>query len=108
MLKLCDFGWSVQQDGRLRQTFCGTPLYVSPEILKGEMYDEKIDIWSIGIMFYEMLVGRIPFRINREEDLTKIVSYLVIPDKGRDKVPGACGAERPGERLPDRYSAEGP
>ncbi|MCB0370483.1 MAG: protein kinase [Bdellovibrionales bacterium] len=56
-MKLCDFGWSVHQDNKLRTTFCGTPLYVCPEILKGREYDEKIDIWSIGIMMYEMVVG---------------------------------------------------
>ena len=47
----------MYQDNKLRTTFCGTPLYVSPEILKGKEYDEKIDIWSIGIMMYEMVVG---------------------------------------------------
>jgi aurora kinase len=38
-------------------------LYVSPEILKGQLYDEKIDVWAIGILTYELLVGDIPFEI---------------------------------------------
>lgn len=38
-------------------------MYVSPEILKGQLYDEKIDVWAIGILTYELLVGDIPFEI---------------------------------------------
>ena len=52
VVKVCDFGWSVHLDNKMRTTFCGTPLYVCPEILKGNEYDEKIDIWSLGIMMY--------------------------------------------------------
>jgi len=60
-VKLCDFGWAVCRGTELRSTFCGTPLYVSPEILKGQLYDEKIDLWAIGILTYELLFGTIPF-----------------------------------------------
>lgn len=75
----------------MRTTFCGTPLYVCPQILKGHEYDEKIDIWSIGIMMYEMLVGENPFRITKEEELVKIVkdeikipSYLQLSPQTSD------------------------
>ena len=72
-MKLCDFGWAVYCQDNLRSTFCGTPLYVSPEVLRGEEYDQKIDVWAIGILTYELLVGRIPFQISSEADLAKIV-----------------------------------
>ena len=35
MAKICDFGWAIHAGAGLRQTFCGTPLYVSPELLLG-------------------------------------------------------------------------
>lgn len=73
ILKIGDFGWAVHVANGLRQTFCGTPLYVSPEVLKGDFYDSKIDIWAIGVLTYELLVGKVPFRIDCERDLGKIV-----------------------------------
>lgn len=53
-MKLCDFGWAVNKIKKeeLRSTFCGTPLYLSPELLKGQRYDEKVDLWAIGILAY--------------------------------------------------------
>lgn len=39
MAKICDFGWSTEFKGSMRETFCGSPLYISPELLRGELYD---------------------------------------------------------------------
>lgn len=78
MAKICDFGWSTQIKDSMRETFCGTPLYVSPELLKGNCYDEKIDLWSVGILGYEMLTGKIPFDIKTEKDLSQIVTAKVV------------------------------
>lgn len=58
----------------MRQTFCGTPLYVSPELLKRKNYNNKIDVWSIGVLTYELLFGRVPFEIVSEKDFVKIVN----------------------------------
>ena len=52
MFKICDFGWAAYAGGDRRTTFCGTPLYVSPEVLKGNEYDTKTDIWGLGILAY--------------------------------------------------------
>lgn len=60
MIKICDFGWSAVANSA-RRTLCGTPLYLSPEILLHKHYDDKVDIWSIGIIAYEILVGKVPF-----------------------------------------------
>jgi aurora kinase len=78
LVKICDFGWAVCQKNNLRTTFCGTPLYVSPEVLKGNNYDEKVDLWAIGIMAWEMKYGEIPFEISCQQELLKIVIYNLI------------------------------
>lgn len=40
-----------------RQTFCGTLDYVPPEIVTGEFYDEKADVWCLGVLCYELCTG---------------------------------------------------
>ena len=56
--KICDFGFSKKLNNRRlkNQTFVGTPLYMSVEILKSEYYTSKCDIWALGIIFYEVPV----------------------------------------------------
>ena len=44
-----------------RQTFCGTVDYVPPEIVEGSQYDERVDIWALGILLYELAAGKAPF-----------------------------------------------
>ena len=58
VLKLGDFGFAKQMgQNRMVHTCVGTPLYMSLEILKGEDYTSKCDIWALGLIFYEMLHG---------------------------------------------------
>lgn len=51
---------------------------MSPEVLEGVKYGGEVDLWGVGVMAYEMLVGRVPFRIDCERDLHKIVRNKVM------------------------------
>lgn len=74
-IKICDFGWSVYNPSKeLRSTFCGTPLYLAPELINSDSYNESVDIWALGVLTYELLTNEIPFKIRSIKDLKKVVS----------------------------------
>lgn len=64
-IKISDFGWSVHAPNNRRQTMCGTLDYLPPEMLNNKpqdnFYSEKVDLWSLGVLTYEFLVGEAPF-----------------------------------------------
>jgi len=60
-LKIADFGWSVHAPSSRRGTMCGTLDYLPPEMIHGEFHDKNVDLWSLGILCYEFLVGKPPF-----------------------------------------------
>lgn len=61
-VKMCDFGWScVLEDNQVRESLCGTYEYMPPEILNEGTHTSKVDIWCLGILFFEMLHGYSPF-----------------------------------------------
>jgi hypothetical protein len=63
-VKLCDFGWTVElKEQDTRDTFCGTYEYMAPEIVKHIPYDESIDVWSLGVLLYELIHSYSPFRV---------------------------------------------
>jgi len=65
-LKLCDFGQSTLMDSewsyRKRGEFTGTIEYMAPEIVKGEKYDEKVDIFSFAIVLWEIFTLTTPWK----------------------------------------------
>tara|TARA_Y100000741_G_scaffold341104_1_gene303137 strand:+ start:53 stop:1144 length:1092 start_codon:yes stop_codon:yes gene_type:complete len=69
-IKLCDFGFAREfKDTLLTETICGSPLYMAPEILNNHKYNIKSDIWSLGIIMYEMFMKDHPYKANNIPDL---------------------------------------
>ena len=61
--KLTDFGWSNYMQGEYkRTTVCGTPIYLAPEMINNTGHDEKVDIWCIGVLLFELMTGIQPWQ----------------------------------------------
>lgn len=72
VLKLADFGFArYLQSSSMAETLCGSPLYMAPEILRYEKYDASADLWSVGTVLFEMLVGKPPFRAHNHVELLR-------------------------------------
>lgn len=62
--KLADFGFATVADVKGRKKMkdiCGTPLYMAPQLLTNKAYTSKSDVWSLGLMLYEMIYGFPPW-----------------------------------------------
>jgi serine/threonine protein kinase len=62
-LKLADFGFArkvTEEEGELIKTICGSPLYMAPELLNDQHYHIKADLWSFGVIMYQLLFGHHP------------------------------------------------
>ena len=78
--KLTDFGWSNYMPGDYskRTTVCGTPIYLAPEIINNRGHDEKVDIWCIGVLMFELMTGFSPFQGNDIKTLKYNISRFKI------------------------------
>ena len=78
-LKLTDFGGSnYLEGGNVRYTTCGTQIYHSPEMLLKKGYDTRVDIWAIGILIFELMVGRPPFKSDGQHSMEDNIVHLRI------------------------------
>jgi len=78
-VKIADFGYAAQltEQKSKRQTIVGTPYWMAPELIKAENYDQKVDIWSLGIVVIEMGDGEPPYM-----DLPPLRALFFISTKG--------------------------
>lgn len=63
-IKIGDFGLAtkIEYKGQRRRTVCGTPNYIAPEIIDGKNgHSYEIDVWSLGVIIYTLLIGKPPF-----------------------------------------------
>ena len=82
---MSDYGIATHcKEGETRNTYCGTDEYLAPEVIRGEPYDEKIDVWAIGILIYECVspLGKTPFnKLDFLERTKDNKEYLIKSDK---------------------------
>ncbi|XP_041520798.1 aurora kinase B isoform X1 [Microtus oregoni] len=104
-LKIADFGWSVHAPSLRRKTMCGTLDYLPPEMIEGRMHNEMVDLWCIGVLCYELLVGNPPFETaNHSETYRRIVKVDLkfppsVPEGAKDLISKLL-KHNPSERLP--------
>jgi len=75
-LKIADFGWSVHAPSSRRTTICGTLDYLPPEMIEDRPHDEKVDLWSLGVLCYELLVGKPPFETESHDGTYKKITSV--------------------------------
>nr|XP_045593425.1 serine/threonine-protein kinase unc-51-like isoform X2 [Procambarus clarkii] len=69
-LKIADFGFArFLQDGVMAATLCGSPMYMAPEVIMSIQYDAKADLWSLGTIVFQCLVGKAPFHAQTPQAL---------------------------------------
>ena len=73
-LKLGDFGLAKKlsfRDEKISE-MVGTPAYMAPEILENKGYSLEVDIWSLGVIMYYLIIGKLPFNKQNQEDIKKV------------------------------------
>lgn len=108
--KIADFGFATQaSQNQMLKTCVGTPLYMSPQILSHKAYTNKSDVWSTGLIYYEMLCGKTPWPARDQLDLIENISKMPVKypfniqvsDLSKDFIRGCLGKEEK-----DRFSWE--
>ncbi|TRY59161.1 hypothetical protein DNTS_032409 [Danionella cerebrum] len=104
-VKLVDFGFAKELSwGEKTYSFCGTPEYISPEIIQNQGHDFAADFWSLGVLIFELLVGSPPFSSSDPQKIyAKILDGLLkfpafMSEASKSIISKLC-RPRPGQRL---------
>ncbi|NXX10266.1 KGP2 kinase, partial [Podargus strigoides] len=104
-VKLVDFGFAKELGrGEKSFSFCGTPQYLAPEMLRHEGHDFAVDFWMLGILAFELLVGRPPFHSADPQQiysriLDGVFSFPAFLGEAACSLISKLCRRRPGQRL---------
>jgi serine/threonine protein kinase len=77
-VKICDFGLSTLADtNSLMNTMCGSPMYMAPEVIAHETYTVKSDLWSLGVILYELIYQTHPYPATNYYQLTRAIKRQI-------------------------------
>jgi serine/threonine protein kinase len=108
-VKLIDFGWANYCD-RTRNTICGTIEYLSPEMIENKGHGCGVDIWCLGVLLFEMLLGYTPFVGSDSNKIKEIISEarikypLSIPPLAKDLI--SCMLEKNASKRIDIFQVK--
>ncbi|CAD8120574.1 unnamed protein product [Paramecium sonneborni] len=87
-VKIADFTYSVYSPQDERQTQCGSLAYLSPEIIRGENYDKSTDMWSLGVLAYELCCGETPWEDLRQDEMQQMIQdgTIKLPNSFSDEL----------------------
>lgn len=79
-IKIADLGFAQEFDREQGlELVLGTPLYMAPELVLHQKYNEKVDVWSLGVITYQLLTGKTPFDGAKIKDInTNICKKQVL------------------------------
>jgi len=108
ILKLADFGFASYFSGeQTKSSLRGSPLYMAPEMVLDRKYDAKVDLWSVGVIMFECLFGKAPYKSDTVSELLqkiKIEEPVKIPETPKlsdscEDLLARCLQRDPGQRI---------